>query len=84
MIKINYANYLIDKDFDFISEYEKIFTNTFLINKDSKPRKEFKYKNGKKVFKDKNKVSLDEVFIKFKVKRIEEFNVIFMDYVLND
>ncbi|MFA6144231.1 MAG: hypothetical protein WC691_05455 [Sulfuricurvum sp.] len=84
MIKINYQNYLKKKDFDFESEYKKIFTSNFGIYTKSKPRKEFKYNNGKAIFKDKKQVSLADVFSTFKDNKIEEFDSIFDEKLLND
>lgn len=95
MLKIDYSNYLKDKDFDIKEEYKKIFTSSFQIIfttkqlKKSKKivqrkvREEFK-DNKKDIFDDKNNKSLEEVFTKFKEKKIDEFDVIFENKDLSD
>ena len=95
MLKLNYSNYLKDKDFDIKKEYEKIFTSSFKITftikqlKKSKKivqkkvRKEFK-NNKKDIFDDINNKSLQEIFTKFKEKKIDDFDVIFENKDLSD
>jgi hypothetical protein len=94
MLKLNYSNYLKDKNFDFEKEYKKIFVSFFQIifsikQKEkskkvvqTKVREEFK-NNKKDIFDDKKNKSLQEIFIKFKEQKIDEFDVIFEDKELN-
>lgn len=95
MLKLNYLNYLKNKDFDIEKEYKKIFTNlfqiTFIIKQQKKSKKiaqrkvreEFK-DNKKDIFDDKSNKSLEEIFTKFKEKKISEFDVVFENKDLND
>jgi hypothetical protein len=90
MIKLNYSNYLKDKNFNIEEEYKKIFTNSFQITFTTKQkgkskkvllkkvREEFK-DNKKDIFNNKKNKSLQEIFDKFKEKKIDEFDVIFQD-----
>jgi hypothetical protein len=57
MLKLNYLNYLKDKDFDIEKEYKKIFTSSFQITTKSKNKKQIimrsEFKNNKKdIFND--------------------------------
>ena len=83
MIKVDYSTYLIKKDFDFESEYKKIFTSSFDISYKTKV-KEFQYKNHKSIFENEKSVSLASVFDKFKEKKIGEFDTIFKDKGLDE
>jgi hypothetical protein len=89
MIKLNYKNYLKNPDFNIEEEYKKLFTNSFQITTKSKNKKqiiirnEFK-SNKKNIFDDKTNKSLQEIFTKFKEKKIDEFDVIFQGKDLQD
>ncbi len=84
MTNLNYSNYLKDKDFDIEKEYKKLFITSFQITTKSKNKKQiiirsqFKV-NNKNIFYDKTNKSLQEIFDKFKEKKIDEFDVIFQD-----
>lgn len=89
MLKLNYSNYLKNKDFDIEKEYKKLFTTLFQITTKSKNKKQiiirsqFKV-NNKNIFYDKTNKSLQEIFTKFKEKKIDEFDAIFQDKNLED
>jgi hypothetical protein len=95
MIKLNYSNYLKDKNFNIEEEYKKIFTNSFQITLTTKQKGKSKkvllkkvreeFKNNKKdIFNDKKNKLLQEIFDKFKEKKINEFDVIFQNKDLQD
>ena len=84
MLKLNYSNYLKDKNFNIEEEYKKLFTSSFQITTKSKNknqiiiRNQFKT-NKRNIFNDKKNKSLQEIFTKFKEKKIDEFDVIFQN-----
>lgn len=84
MTNLNYSNYLKDKDFDIEKEYKKLFITSFQITTKSKNKKQiiirsqFKV-NNKNIFYDKTNKSLQEIFDKFKEKKIDQFDVIFQN-----
>lgn len=84
MLKLNYSNYLKNKDFNIEKAYKKIFTSSFQITTKSKNKKQIiirnQFKTNKRnIFDDKKNKSLQEIFTKFKEKRIDEFDVIFQN-----
>jgi len=78
MLKLNYSNYLKDKNFDIEEEYKKIFTSAFQLT-----REEFQQYDSD-IFENKENKTLQEIFIKFKEKKIDEFDIIFDNKNLED
>lgn len=88
MIKLDYSKHLKDKNFDFKSEYKKIFTSKFELTKKEKSttivRDEFKDDTNQDIFQDSGYKSLEEIYEQFKNKKIDEFDVIFDNKNLED
>ncbi|MCT7564329.1 hypothetical protein N5U23_09960 [Aliarcobacter butzleri] len=78
MTKLDYSNHLKKKDFDIEKEYKKIFASSFKLIKDGRTREEF-INNKIDIFDDSKDKSLQEIFTKFKEKKIDEFDVIFQN-----
>ena len=83
MLKLNYSNYLKDKNFNIEKEYKKIFSSKFKLTKDGNIREDFK-SSSSDIFDNNKDKSLQEIFTKFKEKKINEFDVIFQDKNLQD
>lgn len=89
MLKLNYSNYLKDKNFNIEEEYKKLFTSSFQITTKSKNKKQIiirnQFKTNKRnIFDDKKDKSLQEIFDKFKEKKIDEFDAVFENKDLSD
>lgn len=89
MLKLNYSNYLKDKNFNIEEEYKKLFTSSFQITTKLKNKKQIiirnQFKTNKRnIFNDKKNKSLQEIFDKFKEKKIDEFDAVFENKDLSD
>ncbi len=85
MIKLDYASYLKEKDFDFEEEFKQLFSSNFeIFDKKGNLRNPFQNDNKKNIFEKKTKVSLQTVFDTYKKQEIEGFHIVYKDKELED